>query len=163
MAPNETLTGLEIVKLAPDAIANFVSLLSVFAEAFEWEKSGLPKEAHLQKVLQSHNFLVFVAKNNQKVVGGLTAYVLEKYEVEKPSAYIYDIAVSESFQRKGIGKQLIASFMAYCQANGFDEAFVQAVSDDAAALRFYRSSPISSQLEATHFTYSFGENSKANG
>ncbi len=80
---------------------------------------------------------------------------MDRYDTEKPFAYIYDIAVLTGFQRKGIGKLLIAGFNDYCEKNGFSEVFVQAETDDIEAVNFYRTTPISSELRATHFTYSF--------
>ncbi len=53
---------------------------------------------------------------------------------------------------------LITSLNDYCEKNGFNEVFVQAETADLQAVNFYKTTPISSELMATHFTYSF-ENS----
>jgi aminoglycoside 3-N-acetyltransferase I len=98
-----------------------------------------------------------VAKTKEKVIGGLTAHVLDRYDTEKPSAYIYDIAVLTTQQRKGIGNLLIATLNDYCKKNGFSEVFVQAETDDHQAVNFYRTTPNTHELQATHFTYSFDE------
>jgi len=59
------------------------------------------------------------------------------------------------YQRKGIGKKLISALCEYCSKNGFNEVFVQAETADTQAVNFYRTTPISDELQATHFTYSF--------
>lgn len=135
----------------------FSELIKVFEKAFEWENFSLPSNTHLQRLLNNERFLVFVAKTNHNLVGGLTVHVLDRYDSEKPSAYIYDIAVSPIYQRKGIGTLLIATLNDYCQKNGFSEVYVQAESDDHHAVNFYRKTPNTSELQATHFTYSFDE------
>ncbi len=146
---------IEIRKLNSTDIDDFSDLVIVFEEVFEWENFSFPRRPHLQRVLENSNFLAFVAKADKKLIGGLTAYILERYDTEKPSAYIYDIAVLTEQQRKGIGKLLIATLNDFCEKNGFNEVFVQAETEDSQAMNFYKTTPISSEMKATHFTYSF--------
>lgn len=138
-------------------VEDFYQLLHVFEAAFEMEGFKSPDKAYLSGLLNKANFLVFVAKHNDRVVGGLTVHVLDSYYVAKPVAYIYDVGVLADYQRKGIGKQLIASLTAYCKARGFEDAYVAAEADDLQAVNFYRTTPISSELPSIHFTYSFDE------
>jgi aminoglycoside 3-N-acetyltransferase I len=146
---------IDILKLSPNDIEDFSKLISVFEKAFEWDDFSFPNISHLQKVMDNPYFLAFVAKADQKLVGGLTAHILHRYDSEKPAAYIYDIAILTEFQRKGIGKSLIATLNDYCKKEGFSEVFVQAETDDSQAVNFYRTTSINSELKATHFTYSF--------
>lgn len=148
----------EIHILTPNDTVCFSELIKVFEKVFEWENFSPPSIAHLHKLLSNESFLVLVAKIKDDVIGGLTAHVLDRYDSEKPSAYIYDIAVLTNLQRKGTGKLLIAALNEYCKKNGFSEVFVQAETDDHQAVNFYRTTPTTSELQATHFTYSFEEN-----
>ncbi|MEO8111818.1 MAG: GNAT family N-acetyltransferase [Ginsengibacter sp.] len=150
---------IEILKLQHNDIDDFSNLIKIFEKIFEWQNILFPSKTHLQKVIDNPRFIAFVAKAHNKLIGGLTAHILDRYDTEKPSAYIYDIAVLTDFQRKGIGKLLIAGLSDYCEKNGFSEVFVQAETGDIEAVNFYRTTPISSELKATHFTYSF-ENEK---
>jgi aminoglycoside 3-N-acetyltransferase I len=145
----------EILKLNHNDLDNFSALISVFEDVFEWEVFSIPQRVYLERLLQHPNFIVFVAKSDTEVVGGLTAYVIDRYDTEKPSAYIYDIAVVTNFQRQGIGKLLIAALNDYCKTNGFSEVFVQAETADIHAVNFYKKTAISSELAVKHFTYSF--------
>ena len=145
---------IEIIKLTTEEIDEFSDLIKIFQVAFEWENLSFPKRTHLKKVLSSTNFLVFVAKADKKLVGGFTAYVLDRYDTEKPSAYLYDIAVLPDFQRKGIGRLLIKTLNEYCEKSGFSEVFVQAEAHDFEAVNFYQTTPISHELDVKHFTYS---------
>lgn len=143
-----------IKKLTNRDVDCFLDLLNVFKNVFEWV-SRTPDPLYLKKVLDNKQFLVFIAIIDNVVVGGLTAYILDRYDSEKPSAYIYDIAVIRERQRNGIGKDLIATLNDYCKENNFSEAFVQAEMEDTQAIGFYRGTPVSSELQALHFTYSF--------
>ncbi len=148
---------LKIVTLTPSDIDDFVRLLAVFQEVFEWENPSLPDKRHLQKVLDNPRFFVLVAKLDQQIVGGLTVHVLDRYDTEKPSAYIYDVAVLPAHQRKGIGQALMGTLLDHCEKHGFDEVFVQAEAEDQQAVDFYRKIAKGSEMRAVHFTFTMGE------
>ncbi len=136
-------------------INDFSKLIRVFENVFEWKNISLPNQLHLQKIIDNPNFIAFVAKVDNQLIGGLTAHVLDRYDLEKPSAYVYDLAILNDYQRKVIGKTLMTALNEYCGENGFSEVFVQAETDDFHAVNFYRTTPISEELQATHFTYTF--------
>lgn len=50
---------------------------------------------------------------------------------------------------------LISTLNDICRKNNLNEVFVQTETDDIQAVNFYRTTPISDELKATHFTYSF--------
>ena len=143
----------EIKMLSGGDIDDFTKLLDVFTDVFEMKHFAKPGRIYLQKVLTNPRFLVLVAKENDKVVGGLTVYILEQYYYEKPLAYIYDLAVLKDFQRKGIGRKLIKYLVNYCKENDFEEIFVQADKVDDYALDFYRKTNPTNEEEVIHFCY----------
>ena len=144
---------MEIRKLTSKDIDKFIELILVFEDVFEMQNFLLPKREHLLRVLAHPEFIVFVALEDDTVVGGLTAYTLSQYYAEKPLAYIYDLAIRKSHQRQGIGKRLIAEVNAYCLENGFEEVFVQADKVDDYAIDFYRSTMPTNEEEVVHFYY----------
>ena len=144
---------IQIKKLSPHDIHDFSKLIEVFSVVFEMDAFKMPDDAYLQNLLRKPDFFVLVATFENSVIGGLTVYILHRYYSQKPTAYIYDVGVSSEFQRKGIGKQLIHYLTRYCKENGFEEAFVQAETDDLQAINFYRTTSISNELQATQFTY----------
>jgi aminoglycoside 3-N-acetyltransferase I len=95
-----------------------------------------------------------VAKADNQVIGGLTAYIIDQYYSEKPLVYIYDLAVLEEYRRRGIAKSLIKYFTDFCKEKGFEEVFVQADRVDEEALSFYRSTGANVEEDVIHFTYS---------
>lgn len=145
---------MEIIKLEKDATEKFRQLLEVFREAFE-HGLDLPMETQLRELLHKPDFIVFTVNVNERVVGGLTLYVLKGYYSTRPVAYIYDVAIAPEWQRKGFGKRLLAEVCSYCKENGFDQAYVEAEADDLDAVAFYRSTKYSTEMQATHFTYLF--------
>lgn len=143
----------EIQKLRANDIEKLNELISVFQNVFEMENFKRPSEAHLRKLLNKDSFFAVIAKIEEKIIAGLTVYVLDQYYSERPLAYIYDLAVLEEYQRKGIGKQLIEFTNQYCRQNGFAEVFVQADKEDDYAIDFYRSTKPTNEEPVVHFYY----------
>ena len=149
--------NLEIKKLDHGDIIQFTDIIKLFEKVFEMKNFVLPAKDYLETVLAKPGFYVFVAMLENKVIGGLTAYVLDQYYSEKPLAYIYDLAVLQQFQRKSVWKKLIAEFNAYSTNNGFEEVFVQADKVDDYALDFYRSTKPAAEGDVVHFYYTLHE------
>lgn len=132
---------------------HLTELIDVFEQVFEKDPYIRPDDNYLLKLLSKENFIAVVAMSDVKVIGGLTIYVLDQYYSVKPLAYIYDLAVLTEYQRKGIGKKLIAFTNEYCMQKGFSEAYVQADKSDDYAIDFYRSTNPTLEADVVHFTY----------
>ena len=98
-----------------ESAEEFQGLLEVFREVFDWEKSEFPDSSYLSNLLENPQLLVLIAKAEDKIVGGLTAYVLPGYQTKKSSIFIYDLGVTTNFQRQGIGKSLIDKLLDYAK------------------------------------------------
>ena len=68
-----------------ESAEEFQGLLEVFREVFEWKESEFPDFSYLANLLENPQFLVLVAKAENKIIGGLTAYVLPGYQTKKSS------------------------------------------------------------------------------
>ena len=143
----------QIEILLPESVHNFTELIKIYHTVFDMDNDGIPGENYLKKLLQKDDFLVFVAKADDKVVGGLTVYILHGYYTTKPTAYIYDVGVCVEYQRKGVGRHLLSALLDYCKVRNYECAYVEAEASDKNALAFYRSIRISSELHAIQFTY----------
>lgn len=139
--------------LQPESVNCFTELIKIFHTVFEMKNCDAPSENYLKKLLQKDDFFVLVAKSDDKVVGGLTVYVLNGYYTTKPTAYIYDVAIDTGHQRKGVGRQLLSALLKYCKDRGYECAYVEAESTDLDALAFYRSTSADNEMVAVHFTY----------
>jgi aminoglycoside 3-N-acetyltransferase I len=138
-------------------VLDLQQLMRVFEKEFEWEDFEIPPESYLTSMMGRDNFMVVVARKGDIVVGGLTVFVLQHYTTIKPIAYLYDLAVSKSHQREGIGKNLIEYTKAYCKNLGFEELFVQVHLSDLEAIEFYRATKFDDEQAVLHFTYQLGK------
>ena len=93
-----------------------------------------------------------VAIDAERVIGGLTAYLLRKFEQERSEIYIYDLAVAEDRRRLGVATALIGEVRRIGREAGARTLFVQAdiVPDDEPARALYRKLA-TSEITALHF------------
>lgn len=128
-----------IRQLTSQDINLFQELIFVFENVFEMQNFSIPNKKHLQKLLDNPDFISFVALLENKVIGGLTAYILTSYFVESSDVYILDLAIKTEFQRKGVGKKLMEMTIAHCKNQNMNVMFVQADEIDQHAISFYHS------------------------
>src|SRR5258706_10149624 len=124
------LKPFEVKLLTKEDLSTFVSLINLFNLVFEEENPAIGSEANSQQLLDDDRFIVLVALADNEVVGGLTAYELQKYYSDTSEIFIYDLAVKPEYQRMGIGKGLIQSLKEYCLKHGIKEFFVMAHEED---------------------------------
>jgi aminoglycoside 3-N-acetyltransferase I len=116
------------------------ALLTVFGEAFsevDTYGSNRPDAAYLQELLGSDTFIALAATAGGRVIGGLTAYELRKFEQPRSEIYLYDLAVAEEHRRKGVATALIEALKAIAASRGAYVIFVQADHGDDAAIALY--------------------------
>ena len=145
----------KIKRLGQEDIATFRELIYFFREVFEMEKQPAHSASHLMQVLQNPSFFAYAITSGNEIAGGLSAYELPSYYNEGAEIYIYDIAVKPSFQRKGLGKQLIATLKEHCSKNNLQVIFVEAHAEDEHAIEFYHSTGGIGE-NVVHFNYYIG-------
>lgn len=127
-------------------------LIEVFADAFEDQtnyQSAIPSDEYLQSLINREDFIPLAAIAGEKVVGGLVAYVLKKFEQERAEIYIYDLAVLEDFRRQHIATNLINKLREIAAEIGAYVIFVQADYGDDPAIALYES--LGTREDVMHF------------
>ena len=126
--------------------------LTMFGEAFEeidtYGKSR-PSADYLKRLLGSETFIALVAMKEGRVIGGLAAYELPKFEQERSEVYIYDLAVAAAHRRQGVATALIEEVRAIAATRGAWVVFVQADHGDAPAIALY--SKLGTREDVLHF------------
>ena len=115
-------------------------LIEMFGEAFgelEIYQANPPSDSYLERVLADPKFVALAAVDDNTVVGGLAAYELVKFEMERSEFYIYDLAVREDRRREGIATALIDELKSIAVAAGAWVIFVQADYGDDPAIALY--------------------------
>jgi aminoglycoside 3-N-acetyltransferase I len=127
-------------------------LLAMFGEAFEdvpTYQGAVPDDDYLAALLGKPHFIALAAMSGDLVVGGLTAYVLDKFERDRREIYIYDLAVARAHRRRGIATTLIRRLIDIANERRAYVIFVQADRGDDPAIKLYES--LGTREDVYHF------------
>ena len=130
----------EIQTLSSADIGTMRQMLAMFGEAFDERETytaSQPSDGYLQDLLSSGTFVAVAATSGGKVIGGLAAYFLRKFEQARTEIYIYDLAVDEAFRGRGIATAMIEALKKLAAAKGAWVIYVQADHGDDAAIALY--------------------------
>lgn len=142
----------EIKVLGPGDLAIARGMLSVFGEVFEDPQSYLsrqPTDEYLGRLLAGSTFIAIAALDQARVVGGLAAYVLPKFEQARSEIYIYDLAVVATSRRRGVATAMISRLQALAHEMGAWVIFVQADHGDDPAIALY--TKLGTREDVLHF------------
>jgi ribosomal protein S18 acetylase RimI-like enzyme len=145
-------TSHDIRLLAPTDSRLLRELLAVFGAAFDDEARYLqaqPSDAYLERLLAGDTFVGLVACDAGRVIGGVTAYVLPKFEQARNELYLYDLAVAEAHRRRGVATALIGALGRVARERRAEVLYVQADIEDAPAIALY--DRLGSRAEVLHF------------
>jgi aminoglycoside 3-N-acetyltransferase I len=126
--------------LTPADIPLLRQLNTLFGAAFaepETYTAEPPSDAYLEGLLAKEHVVVLVALAGEKVLGGLVAYELDKFEQARREVYIYDLAVRAERRRQGIATALIARLGEIAARRGAWVIYVQADYGDEPAIALY--------------------------
>jgi aminoglycoside 3-N-acetyltransferase I len=127
-------------------------LLTLFGQAFEDVErysAERPDDAYLKDLLASHGFIALAAISDGRVVGGIAAYELRKFERATSEIYVYDLAVAQDRRREGIGTALLLRLKEIAIARAASVIFVQAEASDLPAVALY--STLGKRMDVAHF------------
>jgi aminoglycoside 3-N-acetyltransferase I len=139
--------------ILPTQTAHLAELVGMYADVFETKDFQLPSDDWLQTLLKDEKIIFMAAFANNKLAGGLTAYLLPSVYTANYDVYLYDLAVKPLYQRNGIGRKLLEELKWYGKTRGYGEIFVQAETEDLHAIAFYRATG-GQTFNAVQFAYS---------
>lgn len=141
-----------IRRLGPGDIVAARGLNALYADAFDETDryaGAPPDENWLATLLARPDVVAIVAEVDSVVVGGATAYLLPKLERATTELYIYDIAVSQEWRRRGIATRLIRFLQGLAGETGASSVYVQADAEDGPAVALY--TRLGSRADVYHF------------
>ena len=96
-----------------------------------------PDDSYLRELLASNTFIALAAVADGRVIGGIAAYVLQKFEQARSELYIYDLAVEDEYRRQGVATAMISELQNVAAARSIHVIFVQADHGDEPAIALY--------------------------
>jgi len=153
----------EIQQVKSEDIELMNDLLTNFGEVFNdmnTYTADRPSSDYLYRLLSGDSFVAIVALEGKAVVGGLAAYELKKFEQERSEFYIYDLAVSPAYRRKGIATALIEKLKTIAAERGAYVIFVQADTgiEDEPAIALY--TKLGVREDVLHFDISVNQHNE---
>ena len=133
-------------------ISLMLELSAMFGAAFDEVDTYTkrpPSGGYLDRLLDNDQFVALAVRQDGRVVGGLVAYELVKFEAERSEFYIYDLAVREDMRRRGVATALIEEMQRIAAANAAQVIFVQADQGDDEAIALY--SKLGRREDVIHF------------
>jgi aminoglycoside 3-N-acetyltransferase I len=121
-------------------VAPLRDMLCMFGRAFGEPAAYAerqPDDPYLRNLLASSTFVAVAAVAGSKVIGGIAAYVLHKFEQARSELYIYDLAVEVLSRRQGVATAMIRELQNLAAARGIYCIFVQADHGDEPAIALY--------------------------
>ncbi|MFN3748795.1 MAG: AAC(3)-I family aminoglycoside N-acetyltransferase [Sphingorhabdus sp.] len=130
-----------VIRLGSADLGAMRALNALFADAFEDSESysaNPPESSYLERQLANPATIVLVFEEDDgTVAGGLVAYELAKLERARSEVYIYDLAVAETYRRRGIATALINELKDVARNAGAWVVYVQADYGDEPAIALY--------------------------
>ena len=127
----------QITRLKPGERHTARKLFIAMAEVFEETCEDL-SDTWIDHLLAREDFWAIAAFADDQIIGGITAHTLPMTRAASSELFIYDVAVRAGYQRKGVGRLLIAHLRRIAAASGIPVLFVAAENQDSHALDFYR-------------------------
>lgn len=146
------MAAVDIRLLAAGDVPLMHAMLGMFGAAFEDRATydaARPDDAWLMRLLSSDGFIALAALDDGAVVGGIAAYVLDKFEQARREVYLYDLAVAEPWRRRRIATALIEELKREAKARGAYVIFVQADLGDDPAIALYTA--LGTREDVLHF------------
>ena len=126
-------------RLGPEDSQQARKLISLFDQVFAEPSRPMLPELDLLSRLSNDHIWVWVAMDQEQVLGGLVGYELPKFETQRSELYLYDLAVASAHQGQGIGRGLIDTLIAQVKSTDIWAVFVQADLGDEVPNALYQS------------------------
>ena len=142
----------DIRRLGPSDLSLVRQLNALFGDAFDDPDTygaAPPEDAWLTGLLAKQHVVVLVALSGRKVLGGLVAYELDKFERARRELYIYDLAVAADQRRRGIATALIEHLRVIAAERDVWVIYVQADYGDDPAVALYEK--LGTREDVMHF------------
>ena len=144
--------AISVRRLTSNDVPHMRNMLSMFGQAFDdfpTYTEDQPSTPYLADLLSSNTFVALAAFEGDRVIGGLAAYVLPKFEQSRREIYVYDLAVAQSHRRLGVATALIRALQRLARELGAYVIFIQADYGDGPAVALY--TKLGTREEVLHF------------
>ena len=110
---------------------------SMMAAVFE-EPTRPLSDDYVDGLIARADFWALAAVEGDEPLGGITAHVLPMTRSPSRELFVYDVAVREDRQRRGIGRAMLVELSSLAARADIESVFVAVADEDVHATDFYR-------------------------
>lgn len=125
---------MEIVRLNTQNI----NLAKEVAQKFYWNNNTKNNYIN-ERFFEDDNNIMYVAIIEGEIVAQIYGYIFERFDMPKKQLFLYSIDVLESYQKMGIGKDLVYRFLDHLNSDEYHNAFVLTNRGNISAMSLYKS------------------------
>lgn len=114
-----------------------------------------PAVEYLRRFLARPENVFIVAIEDGTPVGYIVAYLLDRIDRHQQMMFFYEIAVTESHRRRGIGTEMITALKTICAEQDVMKMWVPAGRSNIAATRLYASTGATPLPNGDEVTYAY--------
>ncbi len=104
------------------------------------EKGAIIKSViNIEKFLSNENNYLIAYIENDKILGFVLAYTLQRYDGRAEMLYLHEIDVAETHRKQGIATKLMNELKEIKDKNGYDKIFLVTNKSNDAAISLYES------------------------
>ncbi len=122
----------------------------------------IPSAAYLATFLSRLGNVLIVATDDRTSVAYLIAYLLDRVDRGQKMMFFYEIAVTESHRRRGIGTRMIGELKCICREADVMKMWVPSGRSNVAATRLYASTGAVPLPDGDEVTYAYHRESFMN-
>jgi GNAT superfamily N-acetyltransferase len=130
------------VVVRPARVADLPAMKGLLAELFaietDFKVDGQKQERALRMIIERPSAAAWVAEENGKVVGMITAQTVVSTAEGGESVWIEDVVVTRDRRRTGIGRKLVDAVARWCEGRGIVRMQLLADGANDCAFEFYQ-------------------------
>jgi GNAT superfamily N-acetyltransferase len=108
---------------------------------------------YLYRFLSRRENYLILATDEDRPIGYLVAYLLDRVDRDQPMMLLYEISVAESHQRHGAGAAMINLLKQFCRDQNVMKMWVPTNKSNLAAMRLYESTGGRADVKGDEITF----------
>ncbi len=119
-------------------LSNSKALFDLFQHEDNIKEATPNNDQNLLTQMENDEFFVLAAYDNEKLVGGLTAFLLKMYKHNRNKMLLYEMGVKASFRRQGIGTKLFDELITLSKESNVHKIIILTEEINKNAISFYQ-------------------------
>lgn len=123
------------------------------------DDSAVPSAEHMSRWLSRPENVFIVAQDGDVPIGYVIAYRLDRIDRSEPMMLLYEIELTESYRRLGIGRRLIGALKAECGKANAVKMWAPTDLSNVAAVGLFASTGAAPRASENEVTYVYSRDS----